>query len=111
MLFMIIPGASPFIQSILTEPAIKYMKRWKPHSSLGVVITYDTSQGVVQYAHPVMSFVDAPECKEILQKDNIWKLMTFGDRPVRYFVAPFATAYRFPLGEWKSVIVKTRPYE
>lgn len=111
LFIMIIPGASPVIQNILAEPAIKYMKRWEPHRSLGVVVTYDTSQGVVQYAHPVMSFMDAHECKEILQDDNVWNLMTFGDRPVRYFVASFATAYRFPPGEWESVIVKTRPYE
>lgn len=91
----------------LPHPQPQYYLDWVAHRSLGVVLIYKIDDRRVEFAHALIAAEPAPECSAVNLTGPVWHVMVRGKSPVRYQIHSYATAYRYPPGEWISLIKRT----
>lgn len=91
----------------LPHPQLQYYRDWVAHRSLGVVLLYKVDGRRVEFAHALIAAEPAPECSAVNFTGPVWHVMVLGESPIRYQIRSYATAYRYPPGEWISLIERT----
>jgi len=83
---------------------------WDVHHSLGVVMVFQTDQGLLYFAHPVLVTQLVSECRGVTwgkEKQTIGLLeMNTTGVPAKYTVLEEPTAYRWEDSkEWESMLM------
>ena len=104
-LFVWVPVA---VAQNLKEPRIEQVIEWKPHLSLGLILTYHIDGMQVEFAHPLMANFPDSKCNEFQPDTDRIVIISGGINAWRYEAMQIATAYRIIPGEWQPVIQKTR---
>ena len=90
------------------EPSFDKLINWKHHPSLGIILIYKTDYGKILFAHPVVDFTTAPECRKIALQHNLIAVLTNSKTPYRYTALKSASAFRYQnTTEWKFLLSKT----
>ena len=82
---------------------------WDVHSSLGVVMVFQTDHGLLYFAHPVLITQLASECRGVTwaaEAETIALLETDTTGvPARYTVLKDPIAYRYEDEAWQSMLI------
>ena len=85
--------------------------RWDVHRSLGIIMVFQTDEGELFFAHPVVMSHAVPECQGIKVEPNGHLLQITETNnshiPMRHIVLKEPTAYRYEDDIWRSMLEHT----
>ena len=85
--------------------------RWDVHRSLGIILVFQTDEGELLFAHPIIMSRAVPECVAIREEpggDLLQVTETTNTHiPMRHIVLKEPTAYRYEDDIWRSLIDHT----
>ena len=85
--------------------------RWDVHRSLGIILVFQTDEGELFFAHPIVMSHAVPECAAIREEatgDLIQVTETDNtNTPMRHIVLREPTAFRYGNTEWISLVGRT----
>lgn len=98
-------------QDVPVTPPPDTAIRWDVHRSLGIILVFQTDQGELLFAHPIVMSHAVPECvaiKEEVGGDLLQVTETNNTHiPMRHIVLKEPTAYRYADDIWRSLIDHT----
>lgn len=111
MLILLTSPSLVISQDVPVLPPPDTAIRWDVHRSLGIILVFQTDEGELLFAHPVVMSHAVPECvaiKEEVNGDLLQITETNNTHiPMRHIVLKEPTAYRYEDDIWRSMIEHT----
>jgi hypothetical protein len=111
ILLMTVTSLPVFAQDRPVLPPPDTALSWDVHRSLGIVLVFNTDQGKLYFAHPVLFTQLVSECRGVTWSEE-GETMVVLERdttgvPAEYTVQREPTAYRWEWSDWESMITGT----